>query len=1106
MAGENRNINVTISAKVDGYKKALGEAGSATSSLISRQSALDKASNKTWAGLGKAAKTAGVVAGNVLNATVAASIGLGKQVAQVGVSYNGLQQNSRAALSAMLGGLEAANKQMDKLDEFATKSPFSKDIFITAQQQMLAFGYEAEKVLPTLDAIQNAVAASGGNGQMVGDVAFVLAQIKSAGKITGQDLMQLGQRGINAAELIGSAMGKTGTEIRESITKGTLGADVALDALAQSMGAKYAGATTKIKEQFGGAVDRVKAARRDMSAALMEPLVSKSGGGMLVGVTNQVADVIRVVQRKLVEARPLIGEAWQKVMAPLNEKLLIVQKAIEKIDLWKVADGLKSLSGYGAPLAGVAASLSAMGANSILLSRLGLAVNPLTAGLGALVLASPQARQALMGVVRACQPLIPIFANVARMLGDLVNRVVVAASPAIEAFGRILVEVGRAVGSIAQAILPIVSTVIPPLVTVFSALANAVASIPSPILQAVATFVLLKSPLTSMGGVIKTAIEGFTALRGAGFGLATTFQVLAANSPVPAISSLGKASLQAGGVMSRLGGLAATVFSPLGLAVGSAAAAFTLLSKAQERDAEKSRKTAAAAKAATQEIIGYSGALTKLGAVKIGEVWKDDTTVNALKKYGLTLEQVALMASRGTKGMREFEDTVNSIDPNFKYDMGRPWTDAARTMGAFQNMRKSVEKARKEQEAQKKASDASGESARREASAVDAAKNAYDRKRQAMRSSIDVAFALQDAVKSVNDALNNGGTIAFDASGAVDITGSSRGLLESLSQIASAQERVLTNMREQDASQADINAKIGDFNQAWVGALAPLGLTDAQLQQVKMQVGAISSMSSQVITIDVNTAEGQATLNNFLTTIRNDHSGILTIDANNNPAIEKLALSLGAVKSETGIITLDANNHPAEAAMLALMGDINSKEGRVKITANPDEALARAQKTVADIEKNNPKLPVGVRDETREPIQAIRNWIRSQSVTIPVGVEQARATGGAIYPVKGYMAGGAVYGVGHSTADKIPARLSGGEHVLSAKDVRAAGGQNAVYAWRASLHKNPANSSPSFSFPEGFHLEGAHITGTIGIDGQLIDGRITARLQAHRRAVQLVGG
>lgn len=54
--------------------------------------------------------------------------------------------------------------------------------------------------------------------------------------------------------------------------------------------------------------------------------------------------------------------------------------------------------------------------------------------------------------------------------------------------------------------------------------------------------------------------------------------------------------------------------------------------------------------------------------------------------------------------------------------------------------------------------------------------------------------------------------------------------------------------------------------------------------------------------------------------------------------------------------------------------------------------------------------------------------------------------------VAGFAGGGHVWGAGTETSDSIPAMLSNGEHVLTAKDVQAMGGQSGVYAFRKSLH------------------------------------------------------
>lgn len=57
--------------------------------------------------------------------------------------------------------------------------------------------------------------------------------------------------------------------------------------------------------------------------------------------------------------------------------------------------------------------------------------------------------------------------------------------------------------------------------------------------------------------------------------------------------------------------------------------------------------------------------------------------------------------------------------------------------------------------------------------------------------------------------------------------------------------------------------------------------------------------------------------------------------------------------------------------------------------------------------------------------------------------------------------GGAVRGPGSGTSDDIPAMLSNGEHVLTAREVEAMGGQQGVYAFRSQLTSGPTSMTPA---------------------------------------------
>ena len=279
-----RVVKVRLSAAVSDYKASMLDAAQATRAVGTDAQKLTRM-KADFDMLGRA----GLAVGGSMTA-------LSLAVAKTGVEYNALQQRSRAALETLLGSAEAANAQMDKLDEFARTSPFSKSVFIEAQQQMLAFGIETEKVIPYLDAMQDAVAAAGGTNADLAGIVATMSKIQSSSKITATDLIEFGNRGIDAAGLIGAAMGKTGAQIREEITAGSLDAEDALDALAEGMSEKFDGAAENVKDTWDGAVDRIGAAWRDLAADLSTPLVDPEGGGALVDLVNLGADILRTFE------------------------------------------------------------------------------------------------------------------------------------------------------------------------------------------------------------------------------------------------------------------------------------------------------------------------------------------------------------------------------------------------------------------------------------------------------------------------------------------------------------------------------------------------------------------------------------------------------------------------------------------------------------------------------------------------------------------------------------------------------------------------------------------------------------------------------------------
>jgi tape measure domain-containing protein len=579
-----------------------------------RVSELGKQSESTGA------QMAGALSGGAKAAAVAtvalgvASVNVLKNLLQTGIAYNTLQQTSRAALKTLMGGAQEANKQMDKLDVFAKTSPFSKSVFITAQQQLIGFGVSAQKVIPYLNAVQDATAAVGGSNQDISDISTILAQIAGAGKITGQDLLQLGQRGINAADLIGKSLGKTGPEIKASITKGTLDSTVALDALVKGMEVRFGGAAANVKQTMTGAADRVKSATRDIGSALAEPFVAHNGGGRLVQWTNDWADALRAIEKKTPAVVDLIMTRFSPAVAGVSVHIQNFKNAVKDFDLSKISNGLDTLQhnlpAVAALTGGIAALSGAVLADIPVIGKLVGGFNPLLTALIAAAAASPAVREALGDIFRAAEPLLPAITDLSSALSGALTSGLNAAVPLLHSGASIM-------GVLVGAVTPVIGAI--------ADLVRGFSDLPAGVQTAVIAF----------GGFIAAKGPAEDALGGIG----------------DSISGLvGK--IKGGGLAGAVSGLLSVFGGPWGLALGAASAALGFFAQ-QQADTDQRVKDF------TASLDQNTGAVTQNTAVVAGNKLKD--YAGTLKDIHLNAKDAADAVSKGGPAFVDMQNKINAL-------------------------------------------------------------------------------------------------------------------------------------------------------------------------------------------------------------------------------------------------------------------------------------------------------------------------------------------------------------------------------------------------------------------------------------------------------------
>ena len=200
-------------------------------------------------GIAKGALIAAVGIGSVAEALSAAKHAF--------IDYNAELEQTRVAFTSMLGSAEEANSVIGKLQKFAAETPFEMPGIRDAAQQLLAFGYSADELIPTLTALGNAASGLGKGETGFGQLAFVFGQIRTTGKLMGNDVMQLAQLGVPVKDILAKNLGLTQEQLANIADQG-IDANTAIRALIDGMNERFPEMMKKQSETFEGVLSNIK--------------------------------------------------------------------------------------------------------------------------------------------------------------------------------------------------------------------------------------------------------------------------------------------------------------------------------------------------------------------------------------------------------------------------------------------------------------------------------------------------------------------------------------------------------------------------------------------------------------------------------------------------------------------------------------------------------------------------------------------------------------------------------------------------------------------------------------------------------------------------------
>ena len=143
------------------------------------------------------------------------------------------------SLQVLTGSLGNAKNIIKELQQFGAVTPFTSSELIETAKRLKAFGFETEKIVDVTKRLGDIAGATGAD---LGGIATAFGQIQAKGRLQGEELLQLQERGVDLQGTLRKEYDLTAEEFQKALSKGQIGADAVTFALEKltEKGGKYA--------------------------------------------------------------------------------------------------------------------------------------------------------------------------------------------------------------------------------------------------------------------------------------------------------------------------------------------------------------------------------------------------------------------------------------------------------------------------------------------------------------------------------------------------------------------------------------------------------------------------------------------------------------------------------------------------------------------------------------------------------------------------------------------------------------------------------------------------------------------------------------------------
>lgn len=323
----------TLGLDTSEYEQSIEQARKETQSAAN---SLNRSANTAGSGVSgmasqfAAASAKATVLANMLTSLGTKAVGLAKGFVEMGISYNAQIEKYTTGFTNMLGSAQAAQEAMQAIQEDAARTPFDVASLTQANQLLISAGENAAYSRKVINALGDAVSATGGGSAELSRMAANLQQIANVGKAATIDIKQFAYAGINIYQILADYTGKSVQEVQNM----TISYDLLSQALiaASEEGGRYYNAMDTQSQTMNGRISTLKDNVSQLAGLLTGNLTSALGG-----VISKLNEMVLAAQ----DAYKLDG--WSGLIGEITGLTSVIDKAKSSaVGLKAVFDALKS--------------------------------------------------------------------------------------------------------------------------------------------------------------------------------------------------------------------------------------------------------------------------------------------------------------------------------------------------------------------------------------------------------------------------------------------------------------------------------------------------------------------------------------------------------------------------------------------------------------------------------------------------------------------------------------------------------------------------------------------------------------------------------------------